>query len=238
MASCFCGCGRDIRLGRRWLSNKAARMLTEHLDVVRGAAERGTQVEGAGDLRRLVSRADRIRAEWAEYVHGTRRRKDLDKDAMSKVIDDVMEARKRLAAEHDFVGWNALRASELWETGVRAPATIADIRDTGTTINNDPLAEIVLRVTPEGEEPFEVRRKVLVSRLELPRVGEPVEVAYDPADRSEVAFRRHDLSDELTAGGGNGGDRLDQIAKLHELHQAGALTAEEFEREKARLLGS
>ena len=40
------------------------------------------------------------------------------------------------------------------------------------------------------------------------------------------------------AGGGTGDDRLEELERLAKLKESGALTQEEFEREKARILGS
>lgn len=235
MAECFCGCGRDIGFGRRGVSNKAAKRVFSDLDVLRGAADIDPPPEGVEELRAIVARGDRLRENWREYIHGTRDRGDLDRDALGKLIDDIYEQRKRLALSADYVGWDMLGASKLFSTGRRAPARIVAIDDTGVTVNEQPRAEIVLRVEPEGEEPFDVRRKLIVSRLQIPRVGETVEVAYDPDDHERFTFRIPDLTDDAAKAAS--GDPLDRLKKLHELHEAGALTAEEFARQKTQILG-
>ncbi|MEX2194588.1 MAG: SHOCT domain-containing protein [Thermoleophilaceae bacterium] len=243
MAECFCGCGRDIGFGRRGISNKAAKHVASELDVLRGAAEVEPPPEGVDALREIVARGDRLREPWREYVHGTRARGDFDREPLHELIDDIAEQRKRLALSADYVGWDMLKASKLFSTGRRAPARIVGIEDTGVTVNNSPRAEIILRVEPDGEEPFEVRKKLMISRVQLPRIGEPVEVAYDPDDHEQFTFRVPDLTDDAARAFAAGAaaqpadDPLDRIQKLHELHEAGALTAEEFAREKAQVLG-
>lgn len=101
-----------------------------------------------------MDRADGLLEHWRKYVHGDLGRKELDRDALRQTVDDMLDQRKRPALEGDFVGWNALGASELFATGRRATARIVSIRDTGVTINEQPRAEITLRVEPEGEEPL------------------------------------------------------------------------------------
>lgn len=81
-------------------------------------------------------------------------------------------------------------ACQILAVGTPATATIERLIDTGTTINDDPVVEFVLRVAPlEGPE-FEAHATALVSRLDIPSVqpGRSVPVKYDPADFSRVAL--------------------------------------------------
>lgn len=79
---------------------------------------------------------------------------------------------------------------EVLRIGSPATAEIVRLVDTGTTINDDPVVEFVLRVAPPEGEPWEARTKALVSRLDVPAVqpGRVVPVKYDPADRKRVAL--------------------------------------------------
>jgi hypothetical protein len=185
---CFCGCGADVPFGRRRAANLLGGQLSDQLAVLRGAADGGTDPQ----LSALVARGEPIVDALQEIVHGTRDRKDFDKDASRAWTKEALEARERLAQDAiagDYVGWDALEQSALIHTGKRAPALLLGVRDTGMTVNNDPRVEVHLRVEPPGEEPFEVSRKVLVSRLRVPRTGERVEVVYDPDDRDRFTFR-------------------------------------------------
>jgi hypothetical protein len=72
--------------------------------------------------------------------------------------------------------------------GIQARATITNISDTGMTINDNPRVKLTLRVQPEGEQAFEVTKKVTVSRVAIPQVGAAMWVRYDPANPSDVEF--------------------------------------------------
>ena len=81
-------------------------------------------------------------------------------------------------------------ACQILATGTSATATIERLIDTGTTINNDPVVEFVLRVAPSEGPGFEAHSKALVSRLDVPsfQPGRVVPVKYDPHDTSQVAL--------------------------------------------------
>jgi hypothetical protein len=74
--------------------------------------------------------------------------------------------------------------------GKPATGTITRLIDTGTTINNDPVVEFVIRVVPERGEAYEAHTKALVSRLDVPAVqpGRVVPVKYDPANPARIAL--------------------------------------------------
>lgn len=77
-------------------------------------------------------------------------------------------------------GWLVNRA--VLEEGVMAQATIVDVWDTGTTINENPLVGFKLEVQPPGELSFEAETEKVISRLEVARFqpGVIVRVKYDP----------------------------------------------------------
>jgi hypothetical protein len=79
---------------------------------------------------------------------------------------------------------------EILATGKPANGRIVRLIDTGTTINNDPVVEFVLDVTPADGKPYEARTKALVSRLDVPSVqpGRIVPVKYDPQNPFRVAL--------------------------------------------------
>jgi hypothetical protein len=236
MASeCFCGCGLEVPFGRRRAANALGARFDEQLRVFRGALERGPDRGRQHVLAELVASGEALRESLRGVVHGTIDRNDYDKRASRAWMKRALEERRQLADElaaQDYAGWNTFEQSELVHAGRRAPAVVIEVKDTGTTINNQPRVRLQLRVQPEGEPPFEVERKLLVSRLAIPRPGERVEVAYDPDDRQRFTFRVADLADDVAAAP----SRLDDLARLAELRSAGVLTEEEFEAEKRRIL--
>ena len=74
--------------------------------------------------------------------------------------------------------------------GKPATGTVTRLIDTGTTINDDPVVEFVIRVVPERGEAYEARTRALVSRLDVPAVqpGRVVPVKYDPANPARIAL--------------------------------------------------
>ena len=239
MASeCFCGCGREVPFGRKRAANMVGDRMRQDIALFEGTLERTPDPEHDADLRRLVADGATLRDKLRDVVHGTADRRDYPKDDGKRWLQEAGDHRdritKRVVQEGDFAGWNALDQAVLAETGVAAPATIIDIRDTGMTVNDQPRALIVFRVDgPDGT--FELSRKVLVSRVTLPRVGERVTVYYDARDSSKFTFRLRDLTDD-PIGGAAPADPVEQLAKLAALHESGALSADEFAAAKQRLL--
>lgn len=79
---------------------------------------------------------------------------------------------------------------EILAIGISATGTIVRLIDTGTTINDDPVVEFVVRVVPADGEPYEAKTKALVSRLDVPSIqpGRVVPVKYDPQNRMRIAL--------------------------------------------------
>ncbi|MEO6326315.1 MAG: hypothetical protein ABIT01_15080 [Thermoanaerobaculia bacterium] len=74
--------------------------------------------------------------------------------------------------------------------GTSANATIVRLIDTGTTINQDPVVDFVLRVNGEVGESWEAHSKALVGRLDVASLqpGRVVPVKFDPKERTRVAM--------------------------------------------------
>jgi hypothetical protein len=239
---CFCGCGRSVPFGRKRITNMLGRQLSDDVALFQGAVERTPDPEHDADLRRLITAGIPLRDKLAAVIHGTLDRDDYPRDEGKRWLEEAGEHRKRLAmqvVDADFAGWDAHEQSLLLRAGVAAPATIVHIADTGTTINEAPRVELTVRVEPpDGGEPFELKRKLVVSRVHIPRVGERLTVFYDRGDPSKFTFKNSDVADDpIGAATPAEPDPVEQIAKLAELHAAGSLTDTEFAEAKQRLLG-
>ena len=95
---------------------------------------------------------------------------------------------------------------------------------------------LATEVRPDGGPPFEVARKMTVSRLALPRIGDEVEVSYDPQDTNGFVYRLAAASPVADGPATDDGDRLDRLRQLGELRDAKVLSDEEFEAEKQRII--
>ncbi|HST84568.1 MAG TPA: hypothetical protein VLL08_22715 [Kineosporiaceae bacterium] len=75
----------------------------------------------------------------------------------------------------------------LLETGSAGVAVVLALTDTGTTISDDPVVHLTVRVSPaDGSADFTAEFDRLVSRLEIPRPGDCYPIRYDPEDRSRL----------------------------------------------------
>ncbi|MEO8877311.1 MAG: hypothetical protein ABI461_17080, partial [Polyangiaceae bacterium] len=88
-----------------------------------------------------------------------------------------------------FVRGNANAA--LRKSGRVANAEVLAVRDTGQTINQNPVVSIKLMVQPEEGASFEAVAEDAISRLEVAKIwpGQKVSVRYDPKTK-EVALAR------------------------------------------------
>ncbi len=79
-----------------------------------------------------------------------------------------------------------MQKSYLAQSGMDATAVVTAIKDTGKMINNDPVLELTLQVTPAiGGPAFEVTGESIVSKIAIPRKGETIKIKYNPATPSQ-----------------------------------------------------
>jgi hypothetical protein len=150
------------------------------------------------------------------------------------------------------------KAEELFTTGEKGAGTVVEVRDTGTTINDNPRVKMTFRVEPlDGSPALDVKKTTTVSRVQIPRQGERYPVWYDPQDPSKWAYATiaddegratmrelfGDVAESFVGMGApaapapQGQDTVEQLKQLADLHSQGVLTDEEFAAQKAKLLG-
>jgi hypothetical protein len=73
--------------------------------------------------------------------------------------------------------------------GVPATAKVLQLMDTGTTVNDNPMARLLLEVQMQYQAPYHAQVQMLVPRLKLGQIqpGMNVMVKVDPRDPSKVA---------------------------------------------------
>jgi len=76
---------------------------------------------------------------------------------------------------------NAIIKSRLRKVGQKTTGTYTSIKDTGVTVNLSPMVHVKVK-TKQGEGEFDM----FVSRVGFPRVGESIEVVYNPGNPSEM----------------------------------------------------
>ncbi|MGA9191963.1 MAG: hypothetical protein WBZ24_09540 [Anaerolineales bacterium] len=77
---------------------------------------------------------------------------------------------------------SSLNNLDLQTDGMKAQATVLEVRDTGTTINQNPLVHLKLKVEPGNQPSFEAETEQVIGRLQVPQVqpGAKVAVRYNP----------------------------------------------------------
>jgi hypothetical protein len=151
------------------------------------------------------------------------------------------------------------QAEELMATGSRGAGTVVMVQDTGMTVNDNPRIKMTFRVEPlDGTPAFDTT----VSRVQIPRQGDRYPVWYDPQDTSKWMYATiaddsgretmrqlfGDVANTFVGMGGpdapvaaapagSGQDTVEALKQLADLHQQGLLTDDEFNAQKAKLLG-
>ena len=158
------------------------------------------------------------------------------------------------------------QAINLVHSGSVGVGTLTNVADTGITINELNIrVKLTFRIDPVGgSAPFEAHKTTTVNRVQIPQIGARYPVFYDPSDHETFAYvdgvadesgrqlilsKFGDAFGPDAAGVGMVGvapvapapaadDPLDKLRKLGELRDSGVLTPEEFEAQKAAVLGS
>jgi hypothetical protein len=148
------------------------------------------------------------------------------------------------------------KAERLVASGGRGIGTVVEVADTGVTINDNPRVHLRMRVEPtDGSAPFEREKTVTVSRVAIPREGDRFPVFYDREDPSNWGYGTEveaDAPPEIRAlferaqehvefaspvvAPAAAPSPLDELSRLNDLRLKGALTDEEFQVAKDRLL--
>jgi hypothetical protein len=164
-------------------------------------------------------------------------------------------------------GGKRKKAENLMQSGVKGVGTIVGVKDTGMTINDNPRVVVSFRIDPlDGTPAFAADKKVTVSRVAIPQAGQRYPVWFDAADHSSFMYAQVDndegrqqivsmFGDAFGADGSGIGqaasvapapappaapaaaDPIDQLSRLDQLRQSGALSEEEFAVQKQRILG-
>jgi hypothetical protein len=95
-----------------------------------------------------------------------------------------------LAAVYFFMNKRADQSEQLKLTGIPGRATILELTQTGMYINEQPQVKLKLRVEPQGQQPYELEKRITVPLVALGALssGHPLNVYVDRADSSKIAI--------------------------------------------------
>jgi len=77
---------------------------------------------------------------------------------------------------------NSQKEKRLQQVGRRTSAKILNVQDTGMTVNLSPYVNITVQMPNGNSATFQM----FVSRVQIPRPGDVIEVLYDPSDPTVV----------------------------------------------------
>lgn len=103
----------------------------------------------------------------------------MTKTFMGKDFTDKMNASLDMAK-------SAVNTQDLATTGMPATAEVLSIADTGSLINYNPIVRLKLKVQPQYGVGFETETQTAVSKIAIPRVGDTINIKYNPADTTQV----------------------------------------------------
>ncbi len=78
------------------------------------------------------------------------------------------------------------KKAQLMQTGMGGTAEVVTIADTGTLVNFNPVVRMKLKVQPQFGMSFETEVETAVSKIAIPRVGDKVNIKYNPANQQEL----------------------------------------------------
>ncbi len=72
-------------------------------------------------------------------------------------------------------------------SGMPATAEVLSIQDTGKLVNMNPIVILKVKVNSTMGAAFETTGEVMVSKIAIPRVGDTINIKYNPADPTQFA---------------------------------------------------
>jgi hypothetical protein len=242
MATCFCGCEREIEGIRRRAGNELASQMLQDLTVMQGALERTEAGSRTAQTQAMVDEGEVLVAATRRYLHGEVERGELDRGRVKTWAKEARALAKTLVEDAVGPAWEPHdhRTNHLAQSGQRATGVITDVRRKGW--GNDQVASLQMWVSARTADGTEVglTRQLSISAVKAPRIGEAVEVSYDPDDPNRFVYRPivdfPAVGSPVSSAASPPGDRASQLRELADLFEQGLLTRDEFDAEKARLL--
>jgi len=107
----------------------------------------------------------------------------MTKTFMGKDFVDKANAGLDMAKQYsDYDGKHA----QLMQTGLSGTAEVLTIADTGALVNYNPVVKMRLKVQPQYGVEFETEVQTAVSKIAIPRIGDKLNIKYNPANITEL----------------------------------------------------
>lgn len=131
--------------------------------------------EAQDDPKKGIEQADKA---LNKGVSGFMAKTFMGKDFMDK-------ANAGLDMAKQYTDYDGKKAA-LMQTGMPGTAEVMSIADTGAMVNFNPVVKMKLKVQPQYGMGFETEIETAVSKIAVPRVGDKINVKYNPANQQEL----------------------------------------------------
>lgn len=99
-------------------------------------------------------------------------------------VNETNEILETSEAQIDLVN----KQQKLTTEGIPAKAKVSLVQDTGSLMNFDPIILLSLHVESESGEKFDISTTTHVSKLSIPKVGDVINIKYDPNEKSSLVI--------------------------------------------------
>jgi hypothetical protein len=130
------------------------------------------------DPQKALEQADKMLNKGVSgFLTKTFMGKDFVND-MNQSLDRGSEALKKAEYYQSLEG--------LYQNGLPAKAEVVTIEDTGALVNHNPVVIMQLKVQPQSDLPFDTTVQTMVNKIAIPRVGDTINILYNPNDCTQV----------------------------------------------------
>ena len=102
------------------------------------------------------------------------------KNTMSEFANSVSQAESQLT-------YHQIQ-QEIKESGTPAKAEVLKIADTGMLVNNNPVAQVTLKIMPDNISEYTVTIRTTLSKVNIPRIGDIIKIKYNPDNTNEIVI--------------------------------------------------
>lgn len=131
----------------------------------------------ADDPKKALDRGDKV---MNKGLTGKFTRMAMGKDFVERTNQAMDQARKAVDDRET--------AQQLAQNGMPGKAEVLSLEDTGKLVNFNPVLKMQLKVQPQYGMEFETAVETMVSKVAIPRIGDTVNIMYNPANPTQLTI--------------------------------------------------
>ena len=131
----------------------------------------------ADDPKKALDRGEKV---MNKGLTGKFTRMAMGKDFVERTNQAMDQARKAVDDRET--------AQQLAQNGMPGKAEVLSLEDTGKLVNFNPVLKMQLKVQPQYGMEFETAVETMVSKVAIPRIGDTVNIMYNPANPTQLTI--------------------------------------------------